>query len=288
MADAVVVIQAGGDGTRLWPLSTTKRPKQFLKIGKYSFFQKTVRRAQVLKKKFNIRFVVLGNSRTSDLLLKQCREIGFTPDVILIQPCNRNTAPALIGVASYIEAAYGGDVPTCFMPCDHVFGDDEVVGRHLAEAIQLVEEKEFVSLVTKPEEYNSQYGYYFGSTVISDAHFVARPSLDVFEQMKEKELHPFWDCGVFVTTARFLLEKAAEEDAAIVQNCKEAVKQEVKSVLFSTFNPALYAALPSVPITTLVMQKLKKVGIVLLSTTWTDIGSWPSFLSWYFKGGWRG
>lgn len=287
MTSVVVVIQAGGDGTRLWPLSTTKRPKQFLKTGKYSFFQQTVQRAQKLRERFDVRFVVLGNDHTKGLLLKQCREVDFVPDDILIQPCNRNTAPALIGVAAYIEMVYGSKIPTCFMPCDHVFGDSSTVCRHLAEAVRLTEEKAFVSLVVNPEKYNSQYGYYFGSADTSEAFFVARPSLGVFGQMKEKGLHPFWDCGVFVTTASFLLGKAVEGDRDFARRCKETVRQAVKSDLFLIFNPVLYKVLPSVPITTLVMQKLEKIGIVPLSTTWTDIGNWASFLGWYFKAGWR-
>lgn len=288
MGCVVVVIQAGGDGTRLWPLSTIKRPKQFLKIGKHSFFQQTVRRAQGLREKLDVRFVVLGNSHTTELLLKQCQEIDFVPDDILIQPCNRNTAPALIAVAAYVRVKYGEEIPTCFLPCDHVFGSDVAVCRNLIEALHLVPKKAFVSLVTKAGEYNRQYGYYFGCAEASEAFFIARPSFEILDEMKEKNFHPFWDCGVFVTTPEFLLDRAEESDEAFTQGCTNAAEKFSKSGSVLTFNATLYEALPSVPITTLVMQKLKKIGIVPLSTTWTDIGSWRSFLCWYFKGGWKG
>ena len=99
----IPVILSGGSGSRLWPLSRSLRPKQFLSLtGKESLFQLTLDRLRSLNAGGALSPIVVANDDHRFLVAEQCREIGVQPSKLILEPIARNTAPA-IAVAALVE-----------------------------------------------------------------------------------------------------------------------------------------------------------------------------------------
>ena len=137
MTHVIPVVLSGGAGTRLWPLSREKYPKQLLPlVGENSMLQETVSRVDDLPGVGNP--ILVCNEEHRFVVAEQIRLLGKKGQ-ILLEPCGRNTAPALTLAALW--AARGGDDPVLVvMPADHVILDGAVFLEALARAVSLAEQ----------------------------------------------------------------------------------------------------------------------------------------------------
>ena len=112
----IPVILSGGSGSRLWPLSRSLRPKQFLPLtGKESLFQLTLERLRPLNPHGELSPIVVANDDHRFLVAEQCREIDVHPSKLILEPIARNTAPA-IAVAALAAIEQGGDPLLLVLP----------------------------------------------------------------------------------------------------------------------------------------------------------------------------
>eukprot|EP01032_Pedospumella_encystans_P031312 gene31312-35344_t len=143
MSPLIPVVLSGGSGSRLWPLSRSLRPKQFLGVTEdASLFQLTLQRLQGITADV-MRPIVVANNDHRFLVGEQCREAGIEPLSILLEPVARNTAPAITVAA--LASQEGGDDPVLLvLPSDHTFANVPAfhhavrVGLQAAEAGALV------------------------------------------------------------------------------------------------------------------------------------------------------
>ena len=99
------VLLAGGSGNRLWPFSTSERPKQFLKLfdESYSLFQNTIRRLKSNDRIIFLDPLILTAEPYQLLVENQLKEIGVEPFAILLEPTPKNTAPSILSALIYLE-----------------------------------------------------------------------------------------------------------------------------------------------------------------------------------------
>ena len=130
------VILSGGGGTRLWPLSTPKTPKQFLALtGEQTMFQLTVQR--VMDRSRFTAPVIVANAAHADIVEAQLAAIGVTDAMILLEPCARNTAPAIALAALALDDVKS---PMLVMPSDHVIADPDAFDAATTALLPLVED----------------------------------------------------------------------------------------------------------------------------------------------------
>ncbi|HCO59761.1 MAG TPA: mannose-1-phosphate guanylyltransferase/mannose-6-phosphate isomerase, partial [Porticoccaceae bacterium] len=116
----VPVVLSGGAGSRLWPLSRAHYPKQFIPFtGEYSLLQQTLMRLTGMVGKTAIEPLVIGNEDHRFMLAEQLRQIGVSPKQIILEPCARNTAPALALAALSAEP----EAVLLVLPSDHLIAD---------------------------------------------------------------------------------------------------------------------------------------------------------------------
>ena len=121
----IPVILSGGSGSRLWPLSRSLRPKQFLALtGKESLFQLTLERLRPLNPSGDLAPIVVANDDHRFLVAEQCREMGLHPSKLILEPLARNTAPA-IAVAALAAMEQGADPLLLVLPSDHLFSNPQ-------------------------------------------------------------------------------------------------------------------------------------------------------------------
>lgn len=279
----VPVILSGGGGSRLWPFSTQETPKQFLPlIDNKCLFEQALERVRG-RLGFSAPIVV-GSTHHGDLCEKALAAYGDKARLIL-EPCARNTAPAVVMAAAVALEVHGDNALILVMPSDHViervdeFHQAIRVGEPAARAGRLV------TFGVRPTEPDTGYGYLQtggevpGAPGVQDVvRFVEKPQVDVAERMLEAGDH-LWNAGIFLFRAKTLLAEAAQTCPAIAQAAAHAAKAgERKGIRIFADADAL-ARCPSESIDYAIMELSSRVAVVPMSPGWSDLGSWDALAS---------
>ena len=268
------VILAGGSGTRLWPLSRSAHPKQFLALhGDDTMLQSTVKRLEGLDIESSI---TICNEEHRFFVAEQLREIDKLGSIIL-EPMGRNTAPAIALAA--LSSKDDQDPLLLVLAADHVIQDGAAFTKAVKDAIPLAESGKLVTFGVVAHEPNTGYGYIKrgkskspGFTV--DA-FVEKPSFEVAEEYLESGDY-FWNSGMFLFKASRYLEQLQKHRSDIYDACQLSMKDVSKDNDFLRVNKPVFEGCPSESIDYAVMEKTEHAVVVPMDAGWSDIGSWSS------------
>lgn len=259
-----VVILCGGSGTRLWPLSRTTQPKQFVKIfDDESLYQKTIVRNSFLNPSYSI----ILNQKQFSICKKQSNveNINF-----LLEPIGRNTAPA-IALAAFNSDP---DETLLVLPSDHLINKQAEYESCIKKAIHLANEDNLVTFGIEPEYPETGYGYIEanGADVTS---FKEKPDF-VTAQTYVEAGNYFWNSGMFCFKAKTYLDELKEHSPKIYHASKNAYENKNLVDKTITFNEEDFRNIPGESIDYAVMEKSRKVKVVKASIGWNDLGSYDS------------
>lgn len=272
------VILSGGSGTRLWPVSTADRPKQFLNlVGPLSLFQFTLQRC--LQDNLFASPVVVGGASHAQLAEQQMDEVGVQAQAHILEPCARNTAPAIALAALACESP---QTPMLVMPSDHLIKDVGVFQNAVRESLPLAKARWLVTFGIQPSGPETGYGYIrqgeaiFGSNnSYSAASFVEKPNRENAERMLDEGGH-FWNAGIFLFRADCYLAALEEHNPAMLKAARGAMDKARHSGTEIRPDEASFANAPSDSIDYAVMEKAEKVAVTPVDPGWSDVGSWDS------------
>lgn len=274
MAVVKGIIMAGGSGTRLWPLSRSAHPKQFLSLhGNETMLQGTVKRLSDLKVSSSI---VICNEEHRFFVAEQLREIDAHASIIL-EPVSRNTAPAIALAAFFSE---GADDPLLLvLAADQVIKDKDAFTQAVTQAIPLAESGKLVTFGIVANEPNTGYGYIkkgashgVGFDVVK---FVEKPTITAATEYI-KSGNYLWNSGMFLIKTSRYLEELNKFRSDIYDNCRLSVADITKDHDFLRVNQKIFEACPAESIDYAVMEKTDDAVVVPLDAGWSDIGSWSS------------
>ena len=272
------VILSGGSGTRLWPLSTNERPKQFLKLtGPLSLFQQTLERCND-KALFATPIVVSGASHT-DLVSKQLDEIKVGSSKLILEPCPRNTAPAIALAA--LACTKPRDI-MLVMPSDHIISDVPAFQKAVKQSLFLAEADWLVTFGIAPTGPETGYGYIEqGDTVIGSENsfaakrFVEKPAEDdAIEMLSRGGFH--WNAGIFLFRADAYLAAFGKYAPEILQAATKAMKNRTGDDFIIRPDAQEFRKSASDSIDYAVMENSDKVAVTPVNPGWSDVGSWDS------------
>ncbi len=281
------VILCGGSGTRLWPLSRTGFPKQFLVLsGTASLFQQAVARLRFLADcDINIdETLIVTNEEHRFLVLDQLRELPGVSAKLLLEPEGRNTAPALTLAA--LQAIATGDDPILVVtPADQTVKDLKAFNSAIKESIRVASDGAIVLLGISPDKPETGFGYikrgeHSGIHEEYDVlKFVEKPSLKIAREYFESGEYS-WNSGIFVLRASVWLEALEYFRLDILSATKLAFESRTQDHQFIRPKKDLFNEVPKVSVDNAVVELCPgtkfDIKMIDLQAGWSDLGSWDS------------
>ncbi len=278
------VIMSGGAGTRLWPMSRTARPKQFLKlVTDKTMFQETAMRVAPQTDKNFAPPVVIAGAGHGALVANQLAEIDIEPGEIILEPCPRNTA-AVAAVASAWVEAHRDDALILLMPADHHIHDAAGFRRAVAVAARAAEDGYITTFGIKPEGPHTGYGYIEAGESVADgvyrvAAFKEKPDAATAQAYLDKGGF-YWNAGIFLFRASAMLEELDRCAPDIRKSATDALAQSMMSGMARRLDEVCFETCPANSIDYAVMEQTERAAIVAdVDVGWTDIGSWSEVAS---------
>ncbi|MCC4290628.1 mannose-1-phosphate guanylyltransferase/mannose-6-phosphate isomerase [Vreelandella aquamarina] len=272
------VILSGGSGSRLWPVSREHYPKQFLNLHKddRSLLQEAAER---LKNVENTNApMVVCNEEHRFLVAEQLHQIGFKSAQIVLEPCGRNTAPAL-ALAALVAQQQNADAEMLVMPADHVIKDEQAFADAVIKGRKLAHNGKLVTFGITPNAPQTGYGYIKQGAAMAEGYaveaFVEKPDLNRAQQYLESG-HYLWNSGIFLFKASDYLAALAQFAPDILDACQRAYEARSEDLDFIRVDQAAFAECRSESIDYAVMEHTQQAAVVPMDPGWSDIGAWDA------------
>lgn len=265
-----LIILAGGGGTRLFPLSRTCLPKQFLKLGNSdSLLTQTVKRFLPLLKPADI--IVVTNKEYTHHVKTELATCGAGGAHILLEPVARNTAPAIALATRFCQDKLGtsGEEVLFVTPADHIVHPVDSFIKNVRQAVEFAEQNQVVTFGIKPDKPETGYGYIQAGDSLGSGYkvesFQEKPDKDTAEQYLTAGNY-YWNSGMFAFTAGCIMEEFRAHMPEIYQLASAPLAEVIDK----------FEAMPNISIDYAVAEKSDRVVMAPLTAYWNDIGSWDA------------
>jgi mannose-1-phosphate guanylyltransferase len=272
------LIMAGGLGTRFWPKSRMKHPKQLLKIlSEYSLIQNTVRR---LSPFINYKDIFIVSTESQLPAIKQ--QLPAIPeDNYIVEPRGKNTAPC-IGLSALYMEKMDPDAVMVVLPSDHLVSDNKAFYRVIDAGVRIAQEQEcLITIGIKPHYPATGYGYIQYDEVLHNVDgvdlkhvktFAEKPNLDTARLFIESGDF-LWNSGIFIWRVKTIL-KEIEENLPHIYDGLQEIRRVLGTDLETETIQKVYKQIKSISIDYGVMEYARDVLVLEGEFGWNDLGSW--------------
>ena len=280
----IPVVLSGGSGTRLWPVSRAKFPKQFCNLFEDSLQNMTLKRLAAVGTPMLITSISLR-----DLTLKKLKDSGFAGTEVIFEPYGKNTAPAIAVLCKWMELKGRASEVVGVFPADHLVEKQEEFLQALKLAELCASDNKIVTLGLKPTHPETGYGYI--QTQKTPAKHGQK--LAAFEVIKFHEKPNFdtakdflaqgsfwWNAGIFIFPVSMMIGLFKKYQPQIWEALSD-LKSDLSNL------SAIYERMPNISIDYAIMEKLSgaELQCVPCNPGWSDVGSWDAVADVYEKSG---
>ncbi len=284
MLNIIPVVLAGGRGSRLWPLSRKNHPKQFLCLrGEESLLQQTIHRTQQLLCE---QILVISNEQHYFLCQEQLQSFNDTNITYLLEPCIRNTAPAIAAASHYLLNKFDSNTVMLILPSDHWLDDTILWEQTVLSGCQYAaQEQAIVTFGITPSSPNTGYGYIKAGEVTHESHFYSKVSIHHLQEFAEKPSlevatqfvkngNYFWNSGMFACNVQIYLNELHKHAPDIYQSSQQAVLKATYHNDFIRLDQDTFVECRSESIDYAIMEKTNAAVIIPINIKWNDLGCW--------------
>lgn len=269
------VVMCGGSGTRLWPASRDCMPKQFIDLlGDRSTFQTAVQRVRA--QHIFQRPTIVSSNDVRFIVAEQLTQIGAQADIIL-EPIQRDSAAA-IAVAACHAARHSSDTVVLVIAADHVIEDAASFVAACEAALEPASQGHIMTLGVVPQYPAVSYGYIQpgksikGTQAFDIDRFVEKPNAATAQSYIDQGF--LWNSGNFLFRADVMIEELERFQPEILAAAREALETATIDLDFIRLNEDAFKKAPKTSIDYAVMERTERAGVLPVSFSWSDIGSW--------------
>ena len=267
------VILAGGGGSRLWPISRQSRPKPFNKIiSDTSMLHSTLNRL----KGMDTNQIIIVTNDDHKFFVKSLVEETNSNAKLIIEPCGRNTAPAIAAAANIAEK----DSMLLVLPADHLIesvdGFQEMVNNVQNSSC----EKSIVIFGIKPKFPHTGYGYIKTSKIVDKPYlavekFVEKPDSDIAKKYIVDDKY-YWNSGMFMFRNDLYLRELKDHNNKMYQTVKKSIPENYMELDEIKLKKDVFESCPSDSIDYALLEKTNNAVCFPFDINWSDLGSWSS------------
>ncbi|MBS9903575.1 mannose-1-phosphate guanylyltransferase/mannose-6-phosphate isomerase [Vibrio alginolyticus] len=271
------IVMAGGSGSRLWPLSRSLYPKQFISLASdKTMLQETIARLRGIEHQAP---VVICNEEHRFIVAEQLRQSNAHHSGIILEPEGRNTAPA-IALAALHATQNGEDPLMLVLAADHIIQNDRAFTQAVEKAISPAENGKLVTFGIVPTSPETGYGYIkqgepVGESAYKVAQFVEKPNLATAEAYFSKGGY-YWNSGMFLFKASRFLTELGQHRPDILSVCEQAIEDSKADLDFIRVCENAFIECPEDSVDYAVMEKTKDALVVPMDAGWSDVGSFSA------------
>lgn len=279
MRSVHAILLSGGGGTRLWPVSTELRPKQFLRLfGELSLFQLTLERVR----ECGIADIhVVTNAAYAHEVEAQALERAI-PVSLIVEPIRRDSAPAIAAGVAAVEVRFGAEAVTVVLPCDHLIPDHAAFGQALHDAVIAARAGFLVTFGITPTAPSTEYGYIQQGERLDVAEGVFRASS--FREKPDKDTARaylasgkyHWNSGIFLFRASDFARESNIYMPKIWEAALNAVRRGEKTERHLLLNEEAFVKAEKVSVDYALFEKSNSVALLPRDFLWSDVGNWTS------------
>lgn len=274
------VILCGGSGTRLWPLSRKSYPKQFVPLmGELTLFQATAQRLSGKEFKAPL---VLTNSDFRFIVTEQLCELGVYPEAVIIEPESRNTAPAILAAAFWLEKT-DPDGLMLIAPSDHVIDNTQAFYEAVQAGVENAKSGQLVTFGVKPTYAEIGYGYLeltenptkIKTKPYEIKRFVEKPNAGSAKDMVVAG-NFLWNAGIFLFSVKNIIQAYTSHAPDLLLAVRAAVDRGKPDLSFFRLDPDAWSSAAHVSIDHAIMEQANNLSVIPLTTGWSDLGGWDA------------
>ncbi len=272
------IILSGGNGTRIWPLSRSHYPKQYLSLldTPHTLFQETVLR--VTCNKFSPPMIICNNDHRF-LVAEQLQLINIIPSHIILETEAKNTAPA-IAIACLLQT--DPEQLLLVLPADHTIENLENFYQAIEAAQLNALDNQIITFGIKPSNPEVNYGYIQLGQQLSNnkalyqlASFIEKPNIDIAKKIFNSDQY-YWNSGILLFKASSMLKELKLLQPKLLASCKNTLDLATQDLDFLRLNSELIYSIPNNSIDYAVMEHTKKAVVMPVDLTWSDLGSFDA------------
>lgn len=280
VSGCIPVVLAGGSGTRLWPLSRTDYPKQFLPLsGDVSLIQATLERVDNIAASSPI---VVCSENHRFLTAEQVSSTRWRDIDIILESSARNTAPA-IAVAAWHALSKDPEAVMLVLPADHLIPDTAYFQAAVERAVEAANNDVLITFGVQPAGPETGYGYIQASSAggaNADSSRQVEKFIEKPDQATARKLiadgNCFWNAGIFVFKASVYLSALRKLQPDIHEHSQAALAGSVRDLDFLRLDSDAFNQCGNISVDYAVMEKADNVVVLPYQAEWSDIGSWDA------------
>ena len=278
MALIYPIILCGGSGTRLWPVSRKSMPKQFVQlVGEQTLFQQACGRCTGAKFAPPI---IITSSDYRFIAAQQLAELGIKPTAILLEPEGKNTAPAILAAARYLQD-HDSDALMVVMSSDHAIPDEAAFTKMIEASIMPASGGNILTFGIHPDRPEVGYGYieYEESSdsdfAIPVRAFHEKPDLERAQAMLNSGRY-LWNAGIFMAASQTFLDAGLLLVPDMMQMVEKAVAGMTGDLDFLRLEATSWSAIIADSVDYALMEKADNILVVKFAGSWLDLGDWQA------------
>jgi mannose-1-phosphate guanylyltransferase/mannose-6-phosphate isomerase len=274
------IILSGGSGTRLWPLSRSSNPKQFLDFfDNNSLFSKTILRASD-ETIFNP-LITICNNEHRFLVASELQKNNIKAQSIILEPIAKNTAAAIaIAALDVIKNNSKNDDLMLVLPSDHLIKEEQKFKDYILATKEVAIANYLVTFGITPDSPQTGYGYIKRGRKLNNFNNVFEVEKFI-EKPDKKKAQNFlnqggflFNSGIFMFKASVYLNNLENLQNEVFTACKNAYQNSIKDLDFIRLNAEDFTLSPNISIDYAIMEKASKIAVIPIDIGWSDVGDW--------------